>query len=196
MIWSPARDSGPDFFISKQIELIECKIPAKAVSLTCEPRWGHILENTGVKMISRRKGILSINLLVICLVLVMGGCSMSSSNYVAKSDSYGDRVARKAGRGVTNIFSAPLEIPNQSVDMASDSNKPQEQVAGYFGGLFKGIAFSVGRVVSGAYDIVTCPFSGPSTPTMDPEFISSDFATKVEAKDNSFKDVTGDNFGQ
>lgn len=142
----------------------------------------------------KKSSRLASNLIIFCCILLLGGCSMSSKNYVSQSDSYGDRVARKAGRGITNFFSSPLEIPNQSVDMAADFDTPPEQAAGYIGGFFKGIAYGVGRVASGAYDIVTCPFSWPSTPTMDPEFVTSDFLKKVEVRDEEFKDVTGDEF--
>ncbi|SME93146.1 exosortase system-associated protein, TIGR04073 family [Desulfovibrio gilichinskyi] len=135
---------------------------------------------------------LKISLTVISLLmLILSGCSMKSDNYVGSQDSYGSRVTRKIGRGMTNIITAPIEIPNQAVNMAAESDGPGEQLAGYFGGFVTGFAYGTGRVVSGMYDIVTSPFGGPAGPTMDEEFISSEFTDKVDARDNSFTDITG-----
>lgn len=130
-------------------------------------------------------------LLIVALSVFMSGCSMSSNNYVGKEDNYGDRVPRKLGRGMTNIFSAPLEIPNQAVDLAAGTNEPAEQAAGYLGGIFVGLFYGTGRIASGMYDIVTCPFGGPATPTMEPEMISSEFIDKVDRRNEEFTDVSG-----
>lgn len=140
----------------------------------------------------KSKRHISLFLITLALVsMLLGGCSMSSNNYVGREDSYSDRAPRKLGRGMTNIFSAPLEIVNQPVNLASESNEPAEQAAGYLGGFFVGLAYGTGRMVSGMYDIVTSPFGGPSAPTMDPDFISSDFLDKVDERDAQYKDVTG-----
>ncbi len=140
----------------------------------------------------KSKRIINISLIILALSsMLLGGCSMSSNNYVGREDSYSDRAPRKLGRGMTNIFSAPLEIVNQPVNMAAESDEPAEQAAGYFGGLFVGLAYGAGRVVSGAYDIVTSPFGGPAGPTMDEEFVSSEFCDKVDARDAQYKDVSG-----
>lgn len=135
---------------------------------------------------------LNIFLIVVALAsMLLSGCSMNSNNYVGREDSYADRAPRKLGRGVTNVFSAPLEIVNQPVNMAAESDEPAEQAAGYLGGFFVGIAYGAGRIVSGAYDIVTSPFGGPAAPTMDEEFVSSEFMDKVDARDKTYTDVSG-----
>ncbi|WP_415717676.1 exosortase system-associated protein, TIGR04073 family [Maridesulfovibrio sp.] len=121
--------------------------------------------------------------------MLLGGCSLNSANYVGNQDSYSERVARKLGRGVTNFVSAPLEIPNQSVNLAAESNEPAEQAAGYVGGLFLGFAYTGGRIVSGMYDIVTSPFGGPAAPTMEEEFFHSEFVEKVNDQTESFDDI-------
>ncbi|CCO24478.1 exosortase system-associated protein, TIGR04073 family [Maridesulfovibrio hydrothermalis] len=121
--------------------------------------------------------------------MFLSGCSMNSNNYVGNGENYSDRAPRKLGRGVTNIFSAPLEIPNQAVNLAAESDEPAQQAAGYVGGFFVGVAYTGGRLVSGVYDIVTSPFGGPSTPTMDPDLIASDFCEKVDQRDESYDDI-------
>ncbi|TIH13372.1 exosortase system-associated protein, TIGR04073 family [Marinifilum sp. JC120] len=140
------------------------------------------------------KSKIFVKILLVAVVLssmLLGGCSLNSANYVGNEENYSDRAPRKLGRGMTNILSAPLEIPNQAVDLAAENDEPAQQAAGYIGGLFVGFAYAGGRVVSGMYDIVTSPFGGPSVPTMDPDFIHSDFCEKVDKRDDSFSDVWG-----
>ncbi len=137
------------------------------------------------------KQFTKIMIIVISLAMLMlSGCSMKSDNYVGSQESYGSRAPRKLGRGMTNVFSSVLEIPNQAVDMAAESDGPVEQFAGYFGGFFVGVAYGAGRIVSGTYDIVTSPFGGPAGPTMEDEFITSEFVYKTETTNDSFLDVT------
>ncbi|WP_320169761.1 exosortase system-associated protein, TIGR04073 family [Maridesulfovibrio sp.] len=142
-------------------------------------------------MIKTKKQIYIFLIILALVSMLLGGCSMSSNNYVGREDSYADRAPRKLGRGMTNIFSAPLEIVNQPVNLAAESNEPAEQAAGYLGGIFVGLAYGTGRMVSGMYDIVTSPFGGPSAPTMDPDLISSDFVEKVDNRDATYQDVSG-----
>ncbi|WP_027722817.1 exosortase system-associated protein, TIGR04073 family [Maridesulfovibrio zosterae] len=137
--------------------------------------------------------IKNVNIFVLSIALssmFLAGCSMNSKNYVGNGENYSDRAPRKLGRGVTNIFSAPLEIPNQAVNLAAENDEPAEQAAGYVGGFFVGFAYGAGRIVSGVYDIVTSPFGGPAAPTMDPDLISSDFMKKVDKRDESFSNIT------
>ncbi|ACS80096.1 exosortase system-associated protein, TIGR04073 family [Maridesulfovibrio salexigens] len=140
----------------------------------------------------KSKRFVKILLLAVALSsMLLGGCSLNSANYVGNEESYADRAPRKLGRGMTNILSAPLEIPNQAVDLAAENDAPAEQAAGYVGGIFVGFAYAGGRVVSGVYDIITCPFGGPSVPTMDPDLIHSDFFEKADERTDSFSDVWG-----
>lgn len=140
----------------------------------------------------KSKRFVKILLIVVALSsMLLGGCSLKSENYVGNEENYSDRAPRKLGRGMTNILTAPLEIPNQAVDLAAENDEPAEQAAGYIGGFFVGIAYTGGRVVSGMYDIVTSPFGGPSVPTMDPDLIHSDFFEKVDERTDSFSDIWG-----
>ncbi|WP_319781099.1 exosortase system-associated protein, TIGR04073 family [Maridesulfovibrio sp.] len=126
---------------------------------------------------------------VALLSMALSGCSLNSANYVGNEENYSDRAPRKLGRGMTNILTAPLEIPNQAVDLAAENDAPAEQAAGYIGGFFVGVAYTGGRIVSGVYDIVTSPFGGPSVPTMDPDYVHSDFFEKVDNQTESFDDI-------
>ncbi len=140
-------------------------------------------------MIKSKKNVQILLVAVALSSMLLGGCSLNSANYVGDEENYSDRAPRKLGRGMTNILSAPLEIPNQSVDLAAENDEPAQQAAGYIGGFFVGVAYAGGRIVSGMYDIVTSPFGGPSVPTMDPDLIHSDFMEKVDARTDSFNDI-------
>jgi putative exosortase-associated protein (TIGR04073 family) len=108
-------------------------------------------------------------------------CSWTSPqpNYVSKADDYQNRVSRKVGRGLTNVMAAPLEVPNQMVDMASEGDNNMEYAAGYVGGLFVGVGYTVGRMLSGGFDLITAPISYPTVNGMDPEMAHSDFFDSV-----------------
>ncbi len=119
--------------------------------------------------------------LTLALALTLGGCSWTTPdpNYVSKGEDYQNRVPRKIGRGLTNVLTAPLEVPNQMVDMASEGDSTMEYAAGYVGGLFVGVGYAFGRVLSGGLDLVTAPISYPTVNGMDPESLHSDFFDSV-----------------
>lgn len=81
-----------------------------------------------------------------------------------------DNISEKLGRGVTNVLTGVLEIPKQiDVEWKASNNA----AIGIFTGLFKGVAYGIGRIVSGAYDIVTFPANIPKEydSLVKPEFI-------------------------
>lgn len=118
---------------------------------------------------------------VLAALLSLGACSWTTPdpNYVSRGEDYQNRASRKLGRGLTNVVSAPLEIPNQMVDMAAEGDNNMEYAAGYVGGLFVGAGYTVGRLLSGSFDLITTPISYPTVNGMDPEMVHSDFFDAV-----------------
>ncbi len=107
-------------------------------------------------------------------LVVFSGCS--STNWVGREDeSAAYRAPRKLARGTANIVSGPLELLNQPVRLAKKEHSFQRQVTGAVAGVFVGVGYGVGRIVAGAFDIVTAPILAPQRAIIEPEFMSSDF---------------------
>lgn len=71
------------------------------------------------------------------------------------SASYPKQTATKFATGVANIATSWVEIPKTMIKISKD-----EGVAmGLTGGLFKGVANTVGRVFSGTVDVITAPIN-------------------------------------
>lgn len=73
----------------------------------------------------------------------------------------------KLSRGIVNIATSPLEYFVQ-YNISAEENNP---LVGLLGGVFYGTGFTVARIVSGAYDIVTFPIPLPRDyePLMKPD---------------------------
>ena len=105
-------------------------------------------------------------LLTICAVMFV--CCTSS--FAASNP------AEKLSRGVANVITAPIEIAKQ-IDIewkeSAKQGSTRNVTVGIFGGLVKGLAFSVGRAASGVWDIVSFPFKVPANyePVMKPDFV-------------------------
>ncbi len=76
---------------------------------------------------------------------------------------------RKFSRGLVNLSVGWLEIPRQMVKVKESSG----DIAGLFLGPLKGFAYTVGRMVVGAYEIGTF-LVPPYRKVIEPEFIFSD----------------------
>ena len=63
----------------------------------------------------------------------------------------------KIGRGISNVMSAPLELPKN----IGDANKSDGIFAGLTWGILQGVADTIGRIVVGAYEVITFPFPIP-----------------------------------
>jgi putative exosortase-associated protein (TIGR04073 family) len=76
----------------------------------------------------------------------------------------------KLARGVANVFSAVVEIP-QNIDMEWKESK--NAVTGIFAGFFKGLGWGAARCISGLWDIVSFPFPKPDgyNSLVQPEYI-------------------------
>ena len=78
---------------------------------------------------------------------------------------------KKLKRGFSNVLTAPMEIPKQTI--AGAYKKPEVIMA--FSGLFKGIAYTIGRAGSGFWDIITCNTDVPAEPLMKPACVFEDW---------------------
>ena len=113
-------------------------------------------------------------LTIMLFLTVFSGCS--STNWVGRKDEnpiY--RAPRKIARGTVNIVSGPLEIFNQPVRLAKKEQHLAGQITGVVAGVFVGLGYGVGRIVAGAFDIVTAPILVPERALIEPEFMSPDF---------------------
>lgn len=76
----------------------------------------------------------------------------------------------KLSRGVANVLSAPLEIL-QNIDI--EWKLSNNAATGIFAGLFKGLAWTCGRLMSGAWDILTFALPKPKdyNSIIQPEYV-------------------------
>ena len=92
-------------------------------------------------------------------------------NPQALNRSYGDKIARKALNGFTNISTAPLEIPKSMIKITNseDSNI----FYGLIGGAIEGSINTLGRAVIGTIDLATFPL--PTKAIIQPQYVWDDF---------------------
>lgn len=69
------------------------------------------------------------------------------------SASFPKQTATKFATGVANIATSWIEIPKTMIEIS----KNEGMAMGLTGGLFKGVANTVGRVFSGTVDVITAP---------------------------------------
>lgn len=95
---------------------------------------------------------------------------------VAKSDNPASKIsgpATKLGRGVANMVTFPLEIPEQ-ISKVNNSDGP---FAASTVGVLKGLGWAVGRACVGVFETVTFAFPVPNNYEAilkDPEYFLSD----------------------
>ena len=81
---------------------------------------------------------------------------------------------QKLNRGIINIVTAPIEIAKQ-VDLGwKESAKNKKSASGgIMFGFVKGVTYTVGRMGSGLWDVVSFPFKTPDNyqPLMKPNFV-------------------------
>jgi putative exosortase-associated protein (TIGR04073 family) len=86
------------------------------------------------------------------------------------SAAYAKTPGDKLLRGVSNILSGWCEIP-QTIDEEWANSK--NFAVGVIAGGFKGIAFMVGRMLSGTWDVLTFPAAAPRDyePLFKPDYV-------------------------
>ncbi|MFH1655789.1 MAG: exosortase system-associated protein, TIGR04073 family [Candidatus Omnitrophota bacterium] len=85
-----------------------------------------------------------------------------------------DNAAQKLARGAGNVLTSIFEIPKQIDTEWKASNNA---AIGISAGLVKGALYTIGRIVSGTYDILTFPIDSPKNyePLMKPDFVFDDY---------------------
>ncbi len=99
-------------------------------------------------------------------LLLTVSCSIVAQE--SATPSYGEKVKAKAGSGVVNIVSAPVEIPKSIINTTNESNF----IFGIVGGAVEGLLNTAGRVANGVSDLLTAPV--PTRPVVYPERVWDD----------------------
>lgn len=109
-------------------------------------------------------------------LLFLGFCLLSAcstTNSVRQADEpFIYRPFRKAGRGIVNVATAPLEVINQSLTLAGKGKTQGEILSGYISGATIGIGWTAWRGVSGLFDVATFPLFFPERALIEPEFLT------------------------
>lgn len=89
------------------------------------------------------------------------------------SIGYAQTMLKKLGRGLANILTGWIELPNQIYKTSVEENVGM----GLTVGLAKGIGMTVVRTGAGLYDTVTFPFPIPEDyePLLEPEYVLSEY---------------------
>ena len=109
--------------------------------------------------------------LFLAVVLVLSS-TYAEAALVEKMNS--EKALTKFSRGVTNVVTSPGEFVTQIPPAMEQS---PDYLTGFIVSLGRGLGYGLLRAGAGIYDIVTCPFAGPTNykPIMKPETI----ATKI-----------------
>lgn len=83
-----------------------------------------------------------------------------------------NEAVNKFKRGITSIVTSPLEFPREIVIHWNESRGIEKPVY-LFGGAVKGVAYFVGRLGSGLWDVFTFNLGVPAgyEPLMKPDYI-------------------------
>ena len=103
--------------------------------------------------------------LAVALVIILQ-LFIAPMSLFAEEEQGHDHALTKLPRGFANIGFAVLEIPRQMVKTKQDKG----DFAGISMGLGKGLVFALGRVLVGAYEIVTF-WIPPFEPVIEPEYL-------------------------
>ena len=111
------------------------------------------------------------NKVFICIVALI--CIMGIMSPLSFAGPCGNDAWKKLGRGVCNMATFPLELPNQ----ISKTNITDGPMAAFTWGLLKGVGMTTLRALVGAYETLTFPMPCPEgyKPILtDPEFFFED----------------------
>lgn len=108
--------------------------------------------------------------MMVCAVLI---CTPARAFELSQTeDTNHHKMWHKFKRGVVNVFTSPIEFPKQlkTEIMAADGGG---KILAGFGGVAKGVSYTVGRLGSGLWDMVSCNLAVPDNyePLMKPEYV-------------------------
>lgn len=93
----------------------------------------------------------------------------------AQADDYGKTIGNKALSAFSNIGLCWVELPKNVINT---SNNADFLFFGVTGGLIKGVAHMVGRVLVGTTDLLTFPL--PTQPIAQPDYVWQNFSTDTQ----------------
>ncbi len=89
-------------------------------------------------------------------------------------------------RGATNILTAPLEIPKQTIASFQEGQKKTPHFSAWvFAGFFKGIVYAIGRMGSGAFDVLTSNFDRNGDSLINPEYVFDEWPGSAPKEESS-----------
>ncbi len=96
--------------------------------------------------------------------------------FICPQYSYPEKAARKFGRGVANVVTAPIELFNQPLNYLCRTERSGfiPNATALVVGVPAGVGWVIYRALAGAFDIVTFAVP-PFRPVIHPEFVSNDF---------------------
>ncbi len=98
-------------------------------------------------------------LFLVLIVVALSSASLASA----------DTPLAKLGRGITNAFFSPMEYGTNIQKVAAKKG----YASGFVEGILKGTCYTIGRILSGVYDVVTFPIPCPEDykPIMKPDYV-------------------------
>lgn len=95
---------------------------------------------------------------------------------ISGGSAFAGDPSTKLGRGLTNIVTAPGEYVIRTIELTRD----HDPVVSFFGGLVRGTFYTVGRALTGIYEVVTFPFPGPTNyePLWEPATVPEVFQNR------------------
>lgn len=115
---------------------------------------------------------------------------ITTQAYAEHGPYYAIDDIKKLNRGAINVVTSPLEIPYKIKDhWQQSSNHPVEKGVYLFGGTVKGIAWGIGRLGSGLWDVFTFNLitSENNEPLMKPTYIYQTKEQKMSGEGGTHK---------
>ncbi len=108
------------------------------------------------------------------IAIIVSVTMLSISNSYAANDPI-----QKVGRGITNVVTAPVEIPREiRAHWIKGSEKTYHILVWIFCGFVKGTVMTTARVGSGVVDIATSPFKNDAL--LQPNYVFDDWPKRKE----------------